>query len=710
MSARDILIKILTKGDSSGSEKVGKSLDQLGDKATALGKTLSLSVTAPLVGLGAISAKFAADANESLSKLEAVFGDRAGAINEWIKELRESVPATTAEIQDLVSGTQDLLVPLGMADAEAEEMTKSIVTLAGDLASFNNIPVDEALAKIRSGLVGQYEPLLQFGVALNAGKVKAEAFKQGIGDGKRELTASERALVSYQLILDGTSKAHGDAAKTKDSDANALKFLAKETKELATVMGQSLLPAITPIVSGLKDAAKAAQSMSPAMRGIVVGIGAFAAGVGPLLIGLGAMARGYTAIAAVTPKAAAGIRAVGLAAKTATPYLAALAGGYAIGTAIDEITGFSDAIGDIAKKSNAAEDALNGLLHDQFSDLQSQAAEMQNLGELEEVRTAAIARRGVYVSALNTARSSGDKEAIARYDEQISKVDRLLDSLGKILGHNQERIASEQEVTAAQAATNALEAEGITFGLEKVALTEEQLDLLDDISANFELQNEILRAQIDGDKQRVESLKAEQDQIKIANRLRKYGFTEERGYDPVAMAKERVQLEQQLATAEEKRRNAPKPDHLDNSDLTERIALTGQVGQAEQQKRKLREGVRAEKFIDVDGKKKERFFEGGKLLGDSDDFGRTTDPANPLAAPTQPSPTQPSPTQPSPTQPSTPSNTPTAPNAPDLSPAIDALAAITIDHGPIVAANASLQARIQSAVDNNASRIDQLGN
>ena len=52
------------------------------------------------------------------------------------------------------SGIQDLLVPLGLAPTEAERMTASVVRLAGDLGSFNNVPVAEALADIRSGLVG----------------------------------------------------------------------------------------------------------------------------------------------------------------------------------------------------------------------------------------------------------------------------------------------------------------------------------------------------------------------------------------------------------------------------------------------------------------------------------------------------------------------------------------------------------------------------
>ena len=719
MSARDILIKILTKGDSSGSEKVGQSLDQLGKKATAVGKTLSLTLTAPLVGLGAISAKFAADANESLSKLEAVFGQRADAMNQWIAKLRESVPATTAEIQDLVSGTQDLLVPLGMADSEAEEMTKSIVTLAGDLASFNNIPVAEALAKIRSGLVGQYEPLLQFGVALNAGTVKAKAFEQGIGDGKRELTASERALVSYKLILEGTSKAHGDAEKTKGSDANAAKFLLKEYTELATVLGQSLLPAIKPVVTALTDVAKAAQDLSPGMQQLIVGVGALAAGVGPLLIGLGAMARGYTAIAAVTPKAVAGIRAVGLAAKTAAPYLAALAAGYAVGTAIDKHFDVSGKIADMYGKIGQGERDRQAALSKSYGSIRDQVMAVENLAQQEATHKQLVESTGALQASLAAARKKGDDDAVRDLQQQLQLTQNLFGILGGILDAKKETAAAEQDSLAAaeqlkaSAFTQWQAEQKIEDSLtrqEKIqrlinGLDEEGLATREELIAKLERENALLDARISGDPA---ALKDAEDAIAIERERQSLLATGVVSQEEAAkVAKERIAKERQAAAEEEKRRNAPPKDPVDNTDLTQRIALTRELGQAEQQQRQLREGVTTRDFIDLDGTKKQAFFEGGKRLGDSDDFGRTTDPVRQPGGQgsTPAAPPQQQPTAPAATAPQSPNTQP-----PDLSPVSAAVSAVSLDLSPVLAAIESMAQRLQQQIDNNASRIDQIGN
>ena len=51
----------------------------------------------------------------------------------------------------------------------------SLRPLAADLASFNNIDPTEALDKLRSGLVGEAEPLRSVGVLLNEAAVQAKA-------------------------------------------------------------------------------------------------------------------------------------------------------------------------------------------------------------------------------------------------------------------------------------------------------------------------------------------------------------------------------------------------------------------------------------------------------------------------------------------------------------------------------------------------------
>ena len=61
----------------------------------------------------------------------------------------------------------NMLVPMGIGRKKAAEMSKQLVELAADMASFNNASPEETLDALRSGLAGETEPLRKFGVFLN---------------------------------------------------------------------------------------------------------------------------------------------------------------------------------------------------------------------------------------------------------------------------------------------------------------------------------------------------------------------------------------------------------------------------------------------------------------------------------------------------------------------------------------------------------------
>ena len=59
---------------------------------------------------------------------------------------------------EAAGGLGNLLVSLKVQPKAAADMSQQMVKLAGDMASFNNVPVADALAAIKSGLTGETEP------------------------------------------------------------------------------------------------------------------------------------------------------------------------------------------------------------------------------------------------------------------------------------------------------------------------------------------------------------------------------------------------------------------------------------------------------------------------------------------------------------------------------------------------------------------------
>ncbi len=288
-----------TQAFQKGLAGAQKSFQSVGRSMANVGKSLSAGVTLPIVGVGVAAFKMAADSAEAASKMQAVFGGATQDLNAWIADLRDTIPETTASLQGMTSGIGDLLVPLGIAPDKAQDMTKSVVKLAGDLASFNNIPMAEALERIRSGLVGQNEPLLNFGVAIDAAGVKARALSMGLIQQGEDLDAASRAQAAFVLIVEGTTAAQGDAAKTAASAANQLKFLWSETKEAAAVLGTELLPVITPLITKAADFAENVSKLTDSQKKMVVVTAAAVAALGPFLIVLGSMTGGFGSLLVV---------------------------------------------------------------------------------------------------------------------------------------------------------------------------------------------------------------------------------------------------------------------------------------------------------------------------------------------------------------------------------------------------------------------------
>ena len=190
---------------------------------------------------------------------------------------------------------------------EAAEMSKTFTVLAQDLSSFFNVSGDTALQKLRSGLAGEAEPLRDFGVFLNAASVEAKALQLGLANASGEISEQSKILARYHLILEGTTEAQGDVARTSEGTANQARAFTEALEELRVVIGSKLLPVITPLIKGLTGMVNSFNNLPSGVQTAIVAIGAMAAALGPLMLITGTLA------ATVLPFFAASFGPVGLA-------------------------------------------------------------------------------------------------------------------------------------------------------------------------------------------------------------------------------------------------------------------------------------------------------------------------------------------------------------------------------------------------------------
>jgi phage-related protein len=264
-----------------GLGQVNKSLGDTmttSEKMQAGLKRAALPAAAALAAVG-VAAKQAIDAasnlNEQINKTSTVFGDSGKDVQNWSKTLAKSFGMSQVAALEAAGTFGNMLVPMGFSRKEAAAMSKQMVQLAGDMASFNNASPEETLAAIQSGLAGQSEPLRKYGVFLNDARIKQEAMNQGLYSGKGALDAHAKAAATTAIILKDTADAQGDFMKTSESAANAQRVQAAQVENLKASLGQGLLPAyqaILAIMVKVLDITAKHQTAVKVLVGIIAGL------------------------------------------------------------------------------------------------------------------------------------------------------------------------------------------------------------------------------------------------------------------------------------------------------------------------------------------------------------------------------------------------------------------------------------------------------
>jgi len=278
----------LKKEASSG----GSVWKKFGSEIAGAGKSMTLFASVPIViGMGA-AVMAASNLEEEMNKVKVVFGQSSDAVVDFSETGAKSLGMAQQEALAAAGAFGNLFKTTGLTDKASADMSMNFVKLANDMASFNNIPVAQALEKLRSGLVGEAEPLRTVGVLLSEARVQEEAYASGIAARGSVLTEAQKVQARYNLILKDTKVQQGDFERTSGSLANQLRILRASVIDMAAQFGTVLIPMIKPVVGILTGVANVLVKMPAPLRYITVGILGIVAATGPVLWGLGSMAKG----------------------------------------------------------------------------------------------------------------------------------------------------------------------------------------------------------------------------------------------------------------------------------------------------------------------------------------------------------------------------------------------------------------------------------
>lgn len=199
-----------------------------------------------------------AGVGETASKFSTTFGAAKKQVDDFISSWGLMAGLTRTQARDMSATMGAIAQGMGATQQASAALSEEVLRLAGDLTSFHNIPIEEAIRALRSGMTGEMEPLKRFGIILRATDVDARALAIAIKDGRSELTELDRVMARVQIAYEQAGVAVGDLERTQDSQQNQSRRSAaafqqvKESMAALLVEGFAAVPVFEDMGSGLE--------------------------------------------------------------------------------------------------------------------------------------------------------------------------------------------------------------------------------------------------------------------------------------------------------------------------------------------------------------------------------------------------------------------------------------------------------------------------
>ena len=288
-STLDVKVNADTRGLERGYKRAGAETKKFTGQTNKLGDSIKGKLGAAMAGVavGAFAVKIARAAQETIrmasaydeaaNKAKTVFGTAGTSmVTGWAENTVTAMGLSSGAALEAAGSFGNLLVSFGATQGKAAEMSKSLTSLSADLASLNNVSVQDAAQALLSGLSGEMEPLKRFGVTLSDVRLRAEALALGLEVTTGTLDPLTKSMAAYSLIMKDTKTAQGDFQRTSDGLANSQRILEAAVQDAKEEIGAGLVKAIETATESMGGP----EGMAEAIGDLAYDISAFTWGVG----------------------------------------------------------------------------------------------------------------------------------------------------------------------------------------------------------------------------------------------------------------------------------------------------------------------------------------------------------------------------------------------------------------------------------------------
>lgn len=278
---------------SSELQNSMRTIEKAGQKMQNIGAGLSVGLTLPLLGLGGVAVKSAADLETLKTSLNTVFNGNTQAAETAFKSIKNFASTTPYAVEEV---TQAFIKLKNLGLNASENSLRSY----GNTASALGKSLDQMIEAVADASVGEFERLKEFGI-----KAKSEGDKVSFTfQGVTTTVGKNSAEIESYLANIGNVNFAGAMEKQSQTFNGRLSNLKDNVESVFSSFGEIILEAVAPLVEWVGKAAAALNNLDPSVKRVVVIVGALLAAAGPLILAFGTFAT-------LIPTLTAGIAAIG---------------------------------------------------------------------------------------------------------------------------------------------------------------------------------------------------------------------------------------------------------------------------------------------------------------------------------------------------------------------------------------------------------------
>lgn len=266
--------------DVSGLNKITAAYERLKEaaKITKLAATLHQLTDAVMSFVDKSSAYV-----ENLNLFSVQMGEFTEDAQKFVDKMEQVLGIDPSDAMRYMGFFMQIADSIGVASDAAYLMSKNFTLLSYDLSSFLNIDIEDAMVKLRAGMVGEVEPLRAVGYAItentlqqvknnqitqsqaesmnqladsfkNANEMISENTMQAILNDNminvkvRDLTEAQKVELRYVAIMQQATKAMGDMGNTINTPANQLRIFRQQINLVARSIGNIFIPILNKVL------------------------------------------------------------------------------------------------------------------------------------------------------------------------------------------------------------------------------------------------------------------------------------------------------------------------------------------------------------------------------------------------------------------------------------------------------------------------------